>query len=197
VKELDLSKFFKTVLDHIIPIIIAGVVCAAITFGYCTFFATPTYTTTTTILVNNGGLSEVGPSSDRLSGNDISASLYIVNTCVGIIQSDNMYKELAKALDNKYSYYSLKGCFSAAPRSAQSLIIDINTSGTDQKEIKKIANTFLEVAPTFISNNILNVDVKILATAERNVVCDNIKGATLNTILFIRTRLNRTLNGNH
>ena len=39
--------------------------------------------------------------------------------------------------------------------------------GKRQKEIKKIANTFLEVAPTFISNNILNVDVRVLATAER------------------------------
>lgn len=156
-------------LEHIIPIIISGLVCAAIVFGYCMFFATPTYRTTTSILVNNGGLSEVGPSSNSVSGSDISASLYLVTTCVDIIESDNMYKDLAKALNDKYSYYYLKNCFYASPRSDQSLLIDITTYGTDPEEIKVIANTFLEIAPTFICNNILNVDVKVLATADKTV----------------------------
>lgn len=168
-KEIDLTKLLKLILEHIIPIIISGLLCAAIVFGYCMFFATPSYRTTTSILVNNGGLSEVGPSTNSVSGSDISASLYLVTTCVDIIESDNMYKDLAKALNDKYSYYQLKSSFSASPRSEESLLIDITTSGTDPEEIKKIANTFLEIAPTFICNNILNVDVKILATADKAV----------------------------
>lgn len=146
-----------------------GIVCAVLVFGYNMFFATPTYRTTTTILVNNGGLSEVGPSGGSVSGSDISASLNLITTCVDVLESDNMYKDLAKALDDKYSYYSLQKMFSAAPRGEQSMLIDIHTYGTDPTKIKEIANTFLDIAPTFICNNILNVDVKILASADKTV----------------------------
>ncbi len=168
-KEIDLTKLLKLLLEHIIPIIISGLVCAAIIFGYCMFFVTPTYRTTTSILVNNGGLSQVGPSTNSVSGSDISASLYLVSTCSDIIESDNIYKDLAKALNNKYSYYYLKNSFSANPRGDGSLLIDITTSGTNPEEIKEIANTFLEIAPTFICNNIRNVDVKVLANADNAV----------------------------
>ena len=168
-KELDLMKFFKIVWEHIIPVILVGVICAALTFGYFKFFVPPTYRTTTSILVNNGGLAEVGPTGNSVSGSDVSASLYLVNTCVDIIESDNMYKELASALDDKYSYSYLKNCFYAVSRDKQSLVIDILTYGSNPAEVKQIAGTFLEVAPTFISNNILNVDIKVLATAEKTV----------------------------
>lgn len=168
-KELDLSSLFKIVKDRIIPILISAIVLAALVFGYNTFFVTPTYRTTTTILVNNGGLADVGIPGESVSSSDLNASLYLVETCVDILESDNMYKELANALGKNYSYDSLKRCFAPAPRGEASLLIDISTFGTNPKEIKEIANTFLEVAPTFIRNNILSVDVKILATADKVV----------------------------
>ncbi len=168
-KEIDLTKLLKIVIKNIIPILLVGIVCAVLTFGYCTLFATPTYRTTTTILINNGGLSEVGPSGGSVSGSDISASLNLVATCVDVLKSDNIYKELAKALDDEYSYYGLQSRFRAVARGDQSMLIDIYTCGTDPTEIKNLANTFLEIAPTFISINILNVDVKILATADKTV----------------------------
>ncbi len=168
-KEIDLSKIFKIVSQNIIPILLTGIICAVLAFSYCMIFAAPAYRTTTTILVNNGGLSEVGPSGGSVSGNDISASLSLVTTCVDVLKSDNIYKELAKALGDEYTYYALQPRFSAVARGDQSMLIDIYTYGTEPTEIKDIANTFLEIAPTFISNNILNVDIKVLATADKTV----------------------------
>lgn len=169
-KEIDLLKILKILLEHIIPILLSGIICAVIIFGYCSFFVTPTYKTVTTILVNNGGFAETGPSSNNtISGSDISASLYLVSTCVDVLESDNMFKDLATALDDKYSYYELMSRFSAKPRGEQSMLIDIYTVGTDPNEIKSIANTFLDIAPTFITNNIFNVDVKVLATADKTM----------------------------
>lgn len=166
-KELDLTKLFKICKDNIIALILTGVVFAAAVFSYNTFFVAPTYRTTTTILVNNGGLADVGVSGENVDSNDLNASLYLIETCVDILESDNMYKELANALNDDYSYDGLQSRFSPRARGEESLLIDISTYGTDPKEIKKIANTFLEIAPTFIKNNILSVDVKILATAEK------------------------------
>jgi capsular polysaccharide biosynthesis protein len=168
-KEIDLLKILKVILEHLVPILISGILLAVMTFGYCTFFAAPTYRTTTTILVNNGGFENSGPSSGSISGSDISASLYLITTCVDVLQSDNIYKDLASALDDKYSYYSLKSSFAACSRGENSMLIDIYTFGHDPIEIKKLANTFLEIAPTFITNNIFNADVKILATADNAV----------------------------
>ncbi len=168
-KEIDLIKIGKIVLDHLVSILLVGILCAIFTFGFSAFFAAPAYRTTTTILVNNGGLEGTGPSGGSISGSDISASLYLVTTCVDVLESDNIYKDLAAALDDKYSYYELKSCFSARSRSENSMLIDIYTVGSDPDETKKLASTFLEIAPTFICNNIFNADVKILASADKAV----------------------------
>ena len=194
-KELDLSSLFKTIKTHIIPILISAVLLAGIVFGYNMFFVTPTYRTTTTILVNNGGLADVGVPGNSVSSSDLNASLYLVETCVDILESDNMYKELANALGKNYSYYNLKRRFSPSPRGEASLLIDISTFGTNPKEIKEIANTFLEIAPTFIKNNILSVDVKILATADKvdktgprtasNTLYAFVLGVLISSVVFV------------
>ncbi len=165
-KELDLSALYKIVKERWIIIAVSGILCALIAFSYNSFFVTPVYSTSTTVLVNNGGLANVGVPGTSVNNNDLNASLYLVETCVDILESDNMYKELANALGEKYSYQSLKGRFTPEARGESSLLIDIRTTGTNPKEILEVANTFLEVAPTFIRNNILSVDVKILASAE-------------------------------
>lgn len=169
-KELDLLKILKTIVHHIIPILISGVVVGAACFTYSTFFVKPTYVTTTQILVDNGGLNESGPSnSGTVEGADLSTSLNIVTTCVDILDSDNLYKDLAKALDDKYSYYSLKAAFSIVAHDERSLCIDISTSGTDPQLIRELANTFLDIAPTYLSTKISNTQVSVLATADKVV----------------------------
>ena len=165
-KELDLSSLYKIVKERIVIILLSGIVLAAAIFGYNSFFVTPTYCTTTTILINNGGLADVGVQSGGVDNSDLTASLSIVETCVDILESDYMYKELANALNNEYSPKALQGCFAPTARGENSLLIDISTYGENPKEIQEIANTFLEVAPTFIKNNILSVDVKVLADAQ-------------------------------
>lgn len=194
-KELDLSSLLKIIKEHIIIIALTGAILAGVVFGYNSFFVAPTYSTSTTILVNNGGLADVGIDSNNVSNNDLNASLYLVETCVDILESDNMYKELSKALGGKYSYRRLQQGFSPVARGEESLLIDITTWGSDPEEIKKIANTFLEVAPTFIHNNILSVDVKILATAETtqkvgprtayNTIIAFLAGIALASLVFV------------
>ena len=135
-------------------------------FAYNSFWSKPVYRTSTSVLVNNGGLAEDYHNSGTISGSTISASLSIIPTCIDMLESDNVYKKLAISLGNNYSYYSLKSCFSVAARSEKSLVIDIYTYGSDINETKKIANTFLQIVPTYISTNLKDSDVKIMATAD-------------------------------
>lgn len=165
-KELDLSSLYKIVKERILIILLAAVVLAGAVFTYNSFFIKPTYCTTTTILINNGGLADLG-NQGNVESNDITSSLNLVKTCIGVLESQKMHKELAKALDDKYSYSYLMSCFAFAPRGEDTLIVDVYTYGKSPKEIKKIANTFLEIAPTFITYNVVGgVDVKVLAEAE-------------------------------
>ena len=77
-KELDLSALFKVIKQNILIILLSGAVLAGAVFCYNHFFVAPTYRTTTTILVNNGGLADVGVPGDSVNGSDLNASLSIV-----------------------------------------------------------------------------------------------------------------------
>lgn len=166
-KEIDVSKLFKLFISHIVPIVLAGILCAALAFGYCSLIVNPVYRTSTSILVNNGGLAESYENSNTISSATMSASLYLVTTCVDILTSDNIYKELSSALGGKYDYTQLRPIFSVSDRSENSLFIDISVTGYSPKEIMHIANTFLEIVPTYIKNTLSPADVKIMANAEK------------------------------
>ena len=65
---------------------IATVVCAVAAFGYCKFFLTPSYSATSSILVTNGAvITSYEETTDKISGSDISASLYLADTVVDIL----------------------------------------------------------------------------------------------------------------
>lgn len=168
-KEIDLTKILKLVLSHIIPILLAGALLASGVFAYNSFFAKPVYKTSTSILVNNGGLADSYNPNGAISTGNMSASLSLIPTCKDMLTSDNIYKKLAKALEDKYSYYSLKSRFNVEARNDNSLVLDIFAYGSDPAETMAVANTFLEIVPTYITNNLPSSDVKIMATADKIV----------------------------
>ena len=169
-KEIDITKIIKLLLSHIFPILLAGVILAGGVFAYNTFWSKPVYRTSTSVLINNGGLSDDLQTPNGTSSSAImSASLSLVPTCIDMMESDNIYKELAKSLNDRYSYYGLQSRFAVVSRNEQSRDIDIYTYGSDITETKNIANTFLQIVPTYISNNLAGADVKIMATADKIV----------------------------
>lgn len=166
-KEIDLSKSFKLFISHIVPILVAGAVCAALVLCYCSFLMKPVYKTRASVLVNNGSLASTIEGSTIISSANMSASLSLVTTCIDILKSDKVYIELAGALNNKYSYTDLKSMFGIASRNDNSLLIDLSVQGEDPDEIREIANTFLEIIPTYIKITLPPTDVKIMADANR------------------------------
>ncbi len=168
-KEIDITKLFKLLLSHIFPILLSGVVLGSAVFAYNSFWAKPVYRTSTSVLINNGGLADTYHDSGTISSGIISASLSLIPTCKDMLESDGIYKKLATALDDKYSYYSLQSSFAVASRSDHSLVIDIYTYGSNITETKRIANTFLQIVPVYVEDNLPSSDVKIMATADKIV----------------------------
>ncbi len=168
-KEIDIIKILKYLFSKLVIILISGALCAAIGFGYSVLIEKPVYRTSCTILVNNGALTDEYTGSSIVSGSNISASLGLVTTCVDILKSDNIYKDLAASFNNEYSYDSLQRLFYIRARSEDSLLIDIYAYGSNPNQAKILANNFLEIVPTYIPNTITNAGVKILATADKVV----------------------------
>lgn len=169
-KEIDISKYIKLFVSHLAPIIISGIVCVALVFCYTSFIKKPEYKTTSSILVNNGSLASSIEGSTSITSGNMSASLSLVTTCVDILKSDNVYIELSGALNEKYTYGELKNMFAVVSRNDNSLLIDISVRGENPEEIKIIANTFLDIIPTYIKVTLPPTDVKILAEANRTGV---------------------------
>jgi capsular polysaccharide biosynthesis protein len=122
-----------------------AVLCASLAFSYCAFIATPVYSARTSILVTNGGI--LTEDTDSISTNDLSASIYMMNTCVDILKSQPIYKSLEEALGGKYSYKELKSGFSISKRDDENLFIDITFKSTNKEEAIQIVNTFTQLCP--------------------------------------------------
>ena len=146
-------------------IAIAAVVCAALAFGYCKFFVTPSYSATASILVTNGAVTtSYAETTDKISGSDISASLYLSYTVVDILNTPDIYMELANELGEE-NYQSLRGGFSVSRRSEDTLFIDITYSSTDKNKATTIVNKFADVACDYIPGLIPSAKANVVSTA--------------------------------
>ncbi len=179
--EFSLASLFSIVLHRIWIVICVTVLCASIAFCYCSFIATPVYSARTSILVTNGGI--LTEDTDSISTNDLSASIYMMNTCVDILKSQPIYKSLEEALDGKYSYKELKRGFSIAKRDEESLFIDITFRSTDKEEAIKIVNAFTELCPQSMAIEAILVKEMDMADSSSKVYPSTLTATAISGIL--------------
>ena len=162
--EISLSSIISIILHRIWLVIIVAVLCASLAFGYCSFLATPVYSARTSILITNGGLI-TDNRDDSIQTNDLSASIYLVDTCVDILKSQGIYQDLSAAIDGKYSFAQLKGAFSISKRDDENLFIDISFKSTDPEEAMLIVNAFTDLCPQYMSGKLPPVTVEVMDKA--------------------------------
>ena len=159
-KTINIMDLVMLALRKLWILVIATVVCAVAAFGYCKFFLTPSYSATSSILVTNGAvITSYEETTDKISGSDISASLYLADTVVDILNTPDIYIELADTLGED-DFQSLRGGFSVARRSENTLFIDITYSSTDAVKAKETANIFADVACDYIPSFIPSAPCK-------------------------------------
>ncbi len=205
-KTINIMDLVMLAWRRIWILIIVTVVCAAAAFGYCKFFVTPSYSTTASILVTNGAvITSYAETTDKISGSDISASLYLSDTVVDILNTPDIYIKLADRLGED-NYQSLKSGFSVARRSENTLFIDITYSSTDAQKAMDVVNTFSKIAceyiPEFIPSaraNVASTALKASQTYPRTTMTTGvvgILGAVITFIvLFVIESMNRSIKG--
>lgn len=206
-KTINIMDLVMLAWRRIWIIILAAVVCAAGAFSYCKLFITPSYSATASILVTNGAVTtSYDETTDKVSGSDISASLYLAYTVVDILNTPDIYKKVADSMGNGYEYQNLMSRSSVARRSEETLFVDVTFTSTDPKEAMRIANKYVEVAceyiPEFIPSSramIASTAIKSVMTYPRTMMTTAVAGlvgaVASYIILFIIESLNRSIKG--
>lgn len=206
-KSINVMDLLMLAWRRLWAIILVAAVCAAVAFGYCKFLVTPSYSATASIIVTNGAVtSSYDQSNDKVSGSDISASLYLTYTLVDILNTPNIYKKVADSLGDGYDYQSLMARSSVDRRSEETLFIDVKFSSNDPKEAMRMANKYVEVACKYIPEFIPLSKAKVASTAikatmtyprtARTTAIAGIGGAVIAyAIFFMVESLNRAVKG--
>lgn len=152
--ELTPLDILRILLKRFWVIAIVSFVCGILAFAYCTFLATPVYSSTSSIFVSNGGVVENPAQTGKVSSADLSASAYIKETCKDLLITKNMFALVAEECDLGYTENQLKGMVSLKSRSDDSLLLDITVKGTNKEDLVTIANTFADCSQVFINDTL-------------------------------------------
>lgn len=173
--DISLSYLVKLALKKLWFLLIAAVIFGGCTFCYCNFLTKPIYKASGSLLVTNGALisnstnASYQSSSSKIAGTDIVASLNLADTIKDILNTPDIFKELSEATGGKYSYRTLMSSSTVDRRSDTTLFIDISFSTGSRQDSVELVNTFLELAPTYISKSLPDSNSSITTTADNAV----------------------------
>lgn len=167
--DLSLSYLASILLKRLWIIILALVICAGAAFSYCVFLATPVYKSLGSIIVTNGGvgINVIVPedTSDSITTSDISASLNLIDTCVDILSSPGIYKELS-SMYPKYSYRELQDAFNVKEKKSGSMFINITFENSNSSDTENILKSFMEICPRYITDVLHQTEVTPMENAD-------------------------------
>lgn len=212
VNNISLVDLLKLALRYIYILITVALVAAIVAFSYCNFVAEPRYSSTGSIVVTNGAIinnasaqTSSSATSNKVTGSDISASLLLSNTIIDILNTNDIYKQLASELGDKYSYTDLMSRATVKRRSEDTLFIDASFTADTPEEAQALVNKFLELVPDYISKFVPNSTASVTTTADRavkiypqtskTVFIAAIAGAVLSyAVIYLISVFNTTIN---
>ena len=191
--EIDLLEIFEMIRKRWIMILMITVVATIAATGYTIWSYFPTYTTSTTILVNRQDVtSGISSSSDYYMREDL------LLTFQGIINSQNLRNRVAEELGSE----SLGSISVSADDSS---IIRIRVTHPDAEMAANVANTTAQVFREMIKEMMYDMDSSVLDPAVINMFPQGMKlkmnvaiGAVLGMMVgvglcFVIEFLDRTL----
>ncbi len=171
--EISIMYLLKLAWHRIWALILAMVVFAGAAFAYCEFLATPRYTATAKVIVTNGSIITNAIQSDgtikgssSVSGTDISASLNLANTVKEILITSDIFKQLSESINNKYTYKQLRSMANVSRGGEDTLIVNVSFTASNSKEAIGLVNSFVALAPDYITKYIPNSVAMIADTAD-------------------------------
>lgn len=149
--NLSLYHLFRLLIKNIFVIILTAAVFGVSAFSYCKYFVDEKYAATGSVLVTNGAILYETENVDSIQSSDITASINLLTTIKDILSTTDIYKILSEELDGQYTHSQLRSYATITKREDHSLFIDVRFETTNKEETVRITNTFLRLAPDYIS----------------------------------------------
>ena len=156
---IDLGQIVGVLWKHVILILIVGIVCASLLFGYARFFASPQYEANALFYVNNSTLSL--SSAVRISTGELNAASDLVDTYVAILQSRANMELVIDKSGVGYTYEQLRKMVSAKAVNSTGLF-QVTVRSHNPEEARTLANTIAQILPEKISDIVSNSSVEVV-----------------------------------
>ncbi|MBE6678429.1 MAG: hypothetical protein E7597_06520 [Ruminococcaceae bacterium] len=163
---VDIAHIAKSVWQRAWIIALAGILAAALAFGYSAFIITPTYSSSIMLYINNSSIA-VGDMSFSISSSEISAAQSLVKTYSVILKNRTTLEQVAEDSGLSYSWDELNAMISAAPVQ-DTEIMGVTVTCTDAYDAEKIANSISRVLPRRISGIIEGSSMEVVDNAVVN-----------------------------
>lgn len=160
---IDFQKAVAAIFRRMWLVVLASVLCAALSFAGTYFFITPQYESSALFYVNNNSFS-LGDASLSIDSGDISASKSLVDSYIVILNSRESLDEVIAHAGVDRTYAEIKEMISAAAVNGTE-IFEVVVTSPDPKEAEQIANAIAEVLPNRISGIIDGTSAKIVDNA--------------------------------
>lgn|GEM_PF-42714 len=110
-QTIDLRVLLRVLLEHWIPIVIAGILAAAIGFSLAAFVIPKRYSSEALMYVENSSASD----KDSLNINDLNVALKLVNTCEILFKSNDVLDQLSERFNGEYTASKLGDMITVDP----------------------------------------------------------------------------------
>ncbi len=147
---IDLGEIFSYLLGKIGYVILAAVVCAAVSLFITVGFITPQYTSTAKIYVLNR------QSTDAVTSSDVTSSTYLTEDYIEMIQSRTVLESVIADLDLDMTYEQLLSTLNVTAQS-DTRVIYISVKNPSPKKARDIADAITTASITHIEQ-IIDLD---------------------------------------
>ncbi len=150
VVDLDLKEIFLVFVNKWQWIVLVGLFCAIVAFGYSKLMVTPMYTSTASIYVTNK------QTTTSVTASDLQTSTLMTEDYVILAKSRTVLEQVISELDLSMNYKSLYSSVSVTA-ATDTRVVYISVSNADPYTAMLIADKLCEVASNQIQN-IMNLD---------------------------------------
>ncbi len=150
-KEIRISDLWEIFIRHIIPIVLAMVICVALMFACNTFIMDPEYSSTSTLYILKQDRQD-----DYNDQSDFNLALDVVNDCSYLIKSHEVLDRVIKDLKLGIKYKELYDKISVS-NPAGTRVLEVTVQSETPRQAKLIVDHVCQIAENRI-NRTMGID---------------------------------------
>ena len=159
--EIDFIELIKVLLSRIWVIALCAVIGGGASYAYSEYGITKMYVSTGRMFINTYTGQNGSTNENQRSSSIITASQRSVLTCIEVLKSTSVLKEVAKAVNLGYNSGQIKSMLSMVSAN-DTEVLQITVTCGNPEHAKKIVDSLMEVATVELKNVVDIPTIKII-----------------------------------